>query len=244
MSPKAFKAVSSRTPTPIPAASEPLPDGRRVNGRKAGGMAERVREHVYKGIVSGALKPGSIIQIASIAAELGVSRTPVREALLALQQSNVVSVVPNQGFLVNTMSVADLRDIYTMRGVLEGATAQRSAQRLSDDDLKVLDEINRESHEVATSQYDIEFDRCCHSFHRQVALGADSARLLAALEAIFGDAQRLQSIGVNPPDPRTVLAEHQAIYEALAARDSVAARECMEAHIATLHRTAMANLID
>ncbi|MFE7423369.1 GntR family transcriptional regulator [Rhodococcus sp. NPDC057529] len=219
-------------------------DGRRLSGRKSGGLAERVRGHVYEQIVSGAIKPGSIIQIAAVAEELGVSRTPVREALLSLQQSNLVSVVPNQGFLVCTMSLADVRDIYTMRAVLEGATTERAATRLDDAAMKLLAEINQLSHEVAASRYDIEFDRLCHDFHRRIAQGADSPRLLGAVESIFGDHMRLQSIGVNPPDPQIVMAEHEAIYKALAARDATAAREQMEAHIGTLRRIAVATLTD
>jgi DNA-binding GntR family transcriptional regulator len=218
-------------------------DGRRTSGRKTGNMSDQVREYVYEQIVAGAFKPGSIIQIASIAAELGVSRTPVREALLALQQANVLSVIPNQGFLVKTMSASDIRDIYTMRKVLEAATAERAATNLSEDELARLDEINRESRDVAATGYSVEFDRCAHDFHRQIALGADSASLLAAVEAIFGDVRRLQSIGMSRFDPESILAEHREIQAALRSRNADAARAAMIAHIETLHRAALAHLI-
>jgi DNA-binding GntR family transcriptional regulator len=206
-------------------------------------MSDQVREHVYDKIVAGAFKPGTIIQIAAIAAELGVSRTPVREALLALQQANVLTVVPNQGFLVKTMSVADIRDIYTMRKVLEAATAERAATNLSENELARLEEINRESHDVAATGYSVEFDHCAHAFHRQIAAGADSARLLAAVEAIFGDARRLQSIGMSRFEPQAILAEHREIHAALQSRDAVAARAAMITHIETLHRAALDHLI-
>ncbi|WP_276142806.1 GntR family transcriptional regulator [Rhodococcus sp. T2V] len=242
MSRSRSKSGSEGTPALRSAPTEL--DGRRLAGRKSGGLAERVRGHVYEQIVSGAIRPGSIIQIAAVAEELGVSRTPVREALLSLQQSQLVSVVPNQGFLVCTMSLADVRDIYLMRAVLEGATAERAATRLKDADLKLLAEVNALSHEVAATRYDIEFDRLCHDFHRKIAQVADSPRLLAGVENIFDDHMRLQSIGVNPPDPKIVMDEHEAIYQALAAHDTNAARERMEAHIGTLHRLAVATLSD
>lgn len=221
------------------------PDGRSVQGRQAGRLSERVRRHVFEQIVSGKLKPGSIIQIGTLASELDVSRTPAREALLTLQQANLVEVVPNQGFLVRSLSVADVRDIYLMRGLLEGATAERAAERLSDEAIARLTAVNDRARDIAAGgKYDMTFDERCFEFHRQIAEAADSARLLAGVEAIFSDHMRLQSIGMGPPDPPMIVEEHQQILDAFADRDPGRAKQEMEAHIRTMHKWAVAALTE
>lgn len=222
-----------------------LPDGRSVEGRKAGRLSDRVRHHVYDQIMTGALPPGSMIQIASLAAELGVSRTPAREALLSLQESNLIQVIPNQGFLVRAISLSDVSDIYMMRRLLEGTTAERAATRLSDEGRAQL--VGRhESTRVAAAgnRYDTRFDELCYDFHRQISLASESPRLVRAVDMVFDDAGRLQSIGANPPNPHVIVKEHQEILDALAAGDPARARGCMEEHIDTLRSTALAAVFD
>jgi DNA-binding GntR family transcriptional regulator len=220
-------------------------DGRRLQGRKSGGLSEKVRSHLYDQIIAGAFKPGDIIQINAIAQELGVSRTPVREALLSLQQSRIVSVVPNQGFLVRGLTLTDVRDIYLMRRILECASSERAAAVGSAAALAALGDAHERSRQLAqTHRYDAEFDRSCHEFHREIAVAASSDRLLTAVDVVFGDQIRLQSIGVNPPDPTEVVDEHEAIYRAIIEKDPKRARDAMDRHIDTLFRIAVAKLRD
>lgn len=202
-----------------------------------------VREHLYDQIITGTLKPGHIIQIGAVSQELGVSRTPVRDALLALQHAKIVSVVPNQGFLVRGLTVSDIRDIYLMRNLIECATAELAATRGSKTAITNLTAIHERSKLLAgPGHYDVEFDECCHEFHRQIAVAAESERLLSAVEVVFADQIRLQSIGINPPDPGVIVEEHELICRALMEGDAVQARDAMERHNDTLHRIAIAKL--
>jgi GntR family transcriptional regulator, rspAB operon transcriptional repressor len=220
-------------------------DGRSLEGRRSGGLTERVRAHVYEQIVSGKLKPGSIIQIANIAHELEVSRTPVREALLALQQAKLLSVVPNQGFLIRPISLTDVRDIFMMRGLLEGATTERAAERIGQDDVARLSEINDQARARADlGHYDMAFDQACYDFHRTIAVLSGSERLLSAVTEIFDDYRRLQTVGVNPPDPTIVVDQHDAICQALAEGNPQAARSQMGDHIETLRQRAVSMIIN
>jgi DNA-binding GntR family transcriptional regulator len=221
-------------------------DGRSIEGRKLGGLSERARQYVLDQILSGKMAPGSIIQIGALANELGISRTPAREALISLQESSLVSAIPNQGYLVRSLSIADVRDIYLMRSVLEGATAELCAKNMSDGDISLL----RESNELASRElasvagYDSHFDERCHDFHRRIAVGAGSDRLSSSVESIFTDHQRLQSIGINPPEPSLIVEEHGLILAAISERQPALARARMEEHIATLRKWAVAMLSD
>ena len=221
------------------------PDGRSVEGRKVGRLSDRVRHHVYDQIIGGTLEAGSVIQIASLAAELGVSRTPVREALLSLQETNLLQVIPNQGFLVCSISLADVSDIYMMRRLLEGTITERAATRLSGDTLADLTARHESTRQAAIgNRYDTNFDALCYDFHRKISVASDSPRLVRAVDTIFDDAARLQSIGANPPDPEIIVKEHQGILDALAAKNPSQARTVMEDHIDTLRATALAGVFD
>lgn len=218
-----------------------LPDGRTIEGRQAGRLSDRVRHHVYDEIMRGALPPGSVIQIASLAADLGVSRTPVREALLSLQESGLIAVIPNKGFLICGISLADVSDIYMMRRLVEGAATERAATRLTDEGMADLVECHESTRTAAVAnRYDTGFDKLCYDFHRKISEGAESPRLVRAVDTIFDDAARLQSIGANPPDPEVIVKEHDDILDALAAKGSDRARAMMERHIDTLRTTALA----
>lgn len=220
-------------------------DGRGIEGRKSGRLSDRIRIYVLDQIVSGALKPGAVIQIAALAQEVGVSRTPAREALLSLQDANFLEVIPNHGFLVKHVSLPDVRDIYVMRRTLEGATAERAATRLTSERLARLTKANEQARSSAVeAPYSLEMDALFHSFHLQIAEVAASPRLFVAVQGIFRETDRLRSVGANPPDPREVAAEHQGILDALASGDPSLARRVMEDHIDSLRASAILLLTD
>lgn len=89
-------------------------------------------------ITQGRLEPGARLKEENLAAELGLSRTPVREALVLLQSEGLVEAVPNRGAFVRSYDADDLRDMYELRALLEGFAARRAAERISDTQLKAL----------------------------------------------------------------------------------------------------------
>src|SRR5919205_3391293 len=92
-------------------------------------------------ILEGDLEPGARIQEVELAAQLGVSRTPVREALRTLSSQGLVELLPNRGARVARWSVKDLDEIYELRVMLESHAAQRAATRMSPTDADALTEL-------------------------------------------------------------------------------------------------------
>ena len=228
-----------------PATVRATSDGRTAAGREAGRLSDRVRRTIHERILRGDLPPGALIQTSVLAAELDVSRMPVREALLGLQQERLVEVVPNVGFMVRSISLADVRDIFVMRRVLEAATSERAAARITDTDLETLASRHLRAREQSlTAGYDGAFDELCGLFHRDIAAAAESERLLTGVETLFTDAVRLQSIGLNPPSPPEIHDEHEAILAAIRDRDPARARAAMERHVDTLRDRAVAAAMD
>ena len=110
-------------------------DGPITVARSASDIAtELIREAIFEG----RLEPGQRLKEEELAGELGISRTPVREALLILQADGLVSAVPNRGAVVRTYTESDLVDMYELRALLESFAAHQAAKRISEEQLAVL----------------------------------------------------------------------------------------------------------
>jgi DNA-binding GntR family transcriptional regulator len=103
--------------------------------RNAGLAATEV---IREAIIEGRLEPGRRLKEEELARELGISRTPVREALLMLQAEGLVVATPNRGATVRVHAAPDLEDLYELRALLEGYAARRAAERIARRDLTLL----------------------------------------------------------------------------------------------------------
>src|SRR5207253_6186016 len=95
-------------------------------------------ELIREAIVDGRLEPGRRLKEEELARELGISRTPVREALLVLQSEGLVAAEPNRGATVRSHDAEDLDDLYQLRALLEGYAARRAATRIAEEALGEL----------------------------------------------------------------------------------------------------------
>lgn len=213
-------------------------DGRSTRSWRATGLAEIIRQKILGEIVGGEIAQGEVIQIARLAKKYETSRTPVREALMALEQDGLITVLPYRGYIIRPITLPEAKDVFLMRSIIEGAAAERAATRLTPEATADL-----WPGEPSPELYSLSFDGACHDFHREIAKAADSPRLLEALERIFHGVQRIQVIVTNPPSPKAIHDEHIAIRHAIAARDAPAARAAMETHIQSLYRQAIESLL-
>src|SRR5207247_863705 len=95
-------------------------------------------ELIREAIIEGRLEPGRRLKEEELARELGISRTPVREALLMLQAENLVVATPNRGATVRVHDAGDLDDLYQLRALLEGHATRRATPRISDEEIESL----------------------------------------------------------------------------------------------------------
>ena len=195
-------------------------------------LAESVYQRILEAILSGSLASGAELSEVALAAELGVSRTPVHEALLRLAADGLVEDLVSRQARVVRYTREDVVEIYGMRRILEPAAAELAATRI---DVAQLSELRSvaESLLAGAGKRDwanraIEFDL---RFHQTLAAAAGNDRLRAEIAKYrrlvrafcraTGDRENLQQ----------ALREHLAIANALAVRDGAAAREAMIAHI-------------
>ncbi|MBU3812030.1 MAG: GntR family transcriptional regulator [Candidatus Niameybacter stercoravium] len=101
----------------------------------------KVFNTIREAILEGSYKPGDVLRESTIATELGVSRTPVREAIRQLELEGLVQSIPNKETVVAGITQEDVEDIYLIRSRLEGLAARKAAERITEQDLQEMEEI-------------------------------------------------------------------------------------------------------
>jgi DNA-binding GntR family transcriptional regulator len=180
------------------------------------------------------LSPGEIVSENSLAKQLGMGRSPVREAVLRLSYEGLFVMLPKRGILVRSMSVKDISEMYEVRSRLETLAAARAASRIGREGLERLRTIvEQQTEEGATGEPDAirlrELDR---EFHKAVWAAAGNERLRTMLLSLL-DAAELDPLWDKIMIIRrwnVSVTEHAAIVDALAAADPAAAEAAMLDH--------------
>ena len=197
----------------------------------ADGAADRVRERIQ----SGALRPGERIREEALAAELGLSRTPVREALRRLEAEGYLAHQPHRGVVVRELDHQAVTELYLMREVLEGTAAAQAARHASDAEVATLAEMLDEGARAADDSA-----RSAHLnrlFHRALYRGAHNRYLMAMLNGLDVSMTLLgRTTLALPGRGAEAIAEHRAIVERIAAHDPAGAEAAARAHIHAAHR--------
>lgn len=193
-------------------------------------LSESVATHLREQIISGRLQPGEFLRIDAIARALNVSTTPVREGLLLLQSESFVRLMPRRGFVVNSFSKDDLRNLFWAQATVAAELAARAATRMSKEDLTRLQEIHS-LHERAVADKDqAKAAQLGHQFHRTINLAAGSPRLALLLGGLTRQLPNRFYAGIEG-QLEDAVAYHPIILDALRVRDSEAVRSLMHRHI-------------
>ncbi len=189
---------------------------------------EKIREDILNDVY----KNGDKIVEAKLADELGVSRTPVREALKQLELDGLVENIPNRGVVVKGISEQDIDDIYTIRIAIEGIAAKWAVVRMSDEDLNSLKEIY-ELMEFYTYRKDTDKTFELNSkFHETIYKATNSRYLEHVLNSfqLFIKSTRNKSLKTEGR-LEEALEEHKEIVDAFIARDQEKAYESILRHV-------------
>jgi DNA-binding GntR family transcriptional regulator len=198
--------------------------------------AERALATLRDLIMGGELAPGARLGEVELAERLGVSRTPVREALSRLAAEGLVEIAPNRGARVATWTVAELEGVFDLRSVLEPQLTAHAVPNATAADVDELDDLARRMHEVGTPGPRQDLDALVplnRAFHdRLVALAAHPTLATALAAAIHPPIVRRNFLTYDEASLRRSLAHHGEIVAALRAGDPEWARAVMTSHIA------------
>lgn len=185
-------------------------------------------------IRAGTLVPGDRLTETDLADRLGISRTPVREAIRALEADGLVVHVPRVGASIRRLTYSEVTELYEMRTVLEGTAARLAARTASDVELAELRAISDELGAMRVNPARIYILN--RQFHRTLL---DAARNRFLVEAVAGLEKTLLILGPSTMEDASraaqAHAEHEAILAALQARDGERAEALMRAHISAAH---------
>jgi DNA-binding GntR family transcriptional regulator len=199
----------------------------RIPQRRAAEAHDRIREM----ILVGRLAQGSVLSEAELVRQLGMSRTPVREALHRLEAAMYVRPVPGIGYVVIELSELDMINVYRARAVLEGLAAENAATSATRTDLGRLEDLFEEMACAGERGDDGELSRLNGEFHRAIADAGRNSYVLAMLDNIRDVFERLRATALTQPRRREAShAEHRELIAALQDRDAVRARELALAH--------------
>ncbi|MHC9293103.1 GntR family transcriptional regulator [Mycobacterium sp. LTG2003] len=193
-------------------------------------LAEDVARLIRRRIFDGTYPAGNYIRLEQLAAELGISVTPVREALFGLRAEGLLTQQPRRGFVVLPVTRRDIDDVAGVQAHIGGQLASRAAVQITDGQLDQLEQVQREL-EDAYARGDHEGAvRLNHAFHRGVNLAAESPKLAQLMSQITRYA--LESVYPTVEGwPEHSTHDHRRILAALKARDADQAREAMAEHL-------------
>lgn len=194
-------------------------------------LRQRIYGELRADMIACRLAPGTEIREQELATRFGVSKSPVRDALMRLEREGLVITLPRQGYRVAPVSVADVQDMFHLRDALERACMERIVRRASADELAALDRFRS----FGGAQWAGDFVAYNRDFHRTLARISGNARMAEQLIDLIDQMERPVQLSVSSlrkGDPKSVVAEHGQIIDALQARQIRRAQQLAGRHVA------------
>ena len=199
-------------------------------------LADQVYEQIEKDILSGVYKRGDVLTESKLSAELGVSRTPIRESLRRLEQENLIEET-GKGIVVIGISDDDLEDIFLVRSKLEGLLCKTVALNRTDEEFKKLKEtIDLQEYYVSKKDPD-RIKSADNEFHELIYQISGRRVILNILSPLHKKIQKYRRAAVtNHSRAEASLAEHKAILDAIEEQDGDKAYELTVKHIKNAYK--------
>lgn len=195
-------------------------------------LREIVFEHLRKSILNGELEPGERLMELQLAESLGVSRTPVREAIRKLELEGLVEMVARKGAYVADVSIKDILDVLEVRMFLEGLAAYLAAERMIDEDVDKLKKILKKFEDELDIMGKEEIIELDIKFHDMIIRGSKNNKLMQIVQGLQEQFQRFRVIYFNEYNEyEDIKKYHRAIVEAISNKDSKKAQEYAQTHV-------------
>lgn len=183
-------------------------------------LRQQVYEKIKHDIITCKLSPGQPLSENQFLDQFQVSKTPIREALTSLVQEGLVEYVPNRGFMVTTISVADIQEIFDARIFFENELFRLAIKNISDAEIDQLEKQSRMEGDTKSVEHAETFLETNQKFHIALAAAGRNSRLLRYYENLMNEAQRLfyMDISLHSKEFRWGHG-HEGIIESLRNRD-------------------------
>ncbi|NSW92228.1 MAG: GntR family transcriptional regulator [Firmicutes bacterium] len=195
-------------------------------------LREVIFTTLREAIIMGELKPGERLMEVQLAEKMGVSRTPVREAIRKLELEGLVKMVPRKGAHVAKLSVKDIMDVLEVRASLDGLATALAAERITDDELRELKHVQNQFENYVEKDNLQGIIKKDVEFHDVIYRASKNDRLIQIVNNLREQVYRFRVIYLKDlSSTKEVIREHMEIYEAIMRKDANAAREAAKRHI-------------
>jgi len=195
-------------------------------------LRELVFEHLREAIISGRLKPGERLMEVQLAEEMGVSRTPAREAIRKLELEGLVVMIARRGVYVSNLSIKDVTETFEIRAALESLAAGLAAERITPEGLEQLERILVR---IGECMDDSDVDRLVEldeEFHSILFAASRNQRLTQIINNLREQINRFRKTSLSTPGRfRAVFEEHKRIAEAISQGNSPLAQALSKKHM-------------
>lgn len=195
-------------------------------------LRDVVFESLRKAIVEGNLKPGQRLMEVQLAEQLGVSRTPVREAIRKLELEGFVIMLPRKGAYVADMSVKDIIDVLEVRGALEGLAANLAAERMGEKEIEELKKASEALNEAMENEDLDEILKRDVEFHQRIFDAAGNKKLTQMINSLWEQVYRFRAGYMSDQNAmRGIKEEHEHLIDAIVSGEGEKASKCAKEHI-------------
>ena len=206
-----------------------------------------LRDVVFKtlrqAILKGELEPGERLMEIQLAERLGVSRTPIREAIRKLELEGLVLMIPRRGAEVAKISEKNLRDVLEVRRSLEELAIDLACQRIQEEELETLREAQKEFAAAVAAGDAMEIAQTDEKFHEIIYSGTGNQKLMQILSNLREQMYRYRLEYIKDANKRQILlVEHEQILKALSLRHVQEAKLAVREHIDNQEITVLKNL--
>lgn len=200
-------------------------------------LREIVFSTMREAIINGDFKPGQRLMEVQLAEQMGVSRTPVREAIRKLELEGLVIMVPRKGAYVAGISTEDVKEVVEIRSVLEGLAAKLAAQRANEEDVENLKVVLINFEKATLDKNTVDLINYDSDFHDIIYKAAKNSKLIQMINGLKEQVQRFRvAYFTQFNNVEILLKEHRKLLNAIVDKDSDLARELAEKHIATTEK--------
>lgn len=195
-------------------------------------LHEEVAERLRGLITEGQLAPGARLNERVLCEQIGVSRTPLREAIKTLASEGLVEIVPAKGAIVRRFSEEDTRQILEVLKILEQAGARLACLRASDADIRKIAQVHKRMMALYKANNRLAYFKLNQSIHTAIVQASGNAALAQTHETLQARIKRIRFVGNETPDRwAAAVAEHEEMIEALEARDGEKLAEVLGRHL-------------
>ena len=203
----------------------------------SGSLADLAYRELKARVIRCELAPGRLVTEASVVRQVGIGKTPVREALARLGQDGLVRAIPRQGYEITPITLGDVQELFGLRLVVEPAAVELAAGQVHAATLRRLDELCQAAYRPGDHESITDFLRINHEFHSTIAHASGNRRLATVVVRVLDESERLFHLSMMLLDRGAEMVhEHRELVDALVAGEAEAARRIAVEQILSVQR--------